>query len=263
MLVHILQILAISNVFVDAGYMKASDISSYLEAGTWSANFFQYTSPENVTNVVAQQIGGNTQYVYGFMRTFGFCLTPPGFLYTIFNVTSGLFLVYLFIFADVWRVIFGTTITRNFPNDPNYKLMLIGSFLLVCMNAAILTWLGVTSGFGVLASSGDFFNCLFSSLTVFIILALDETVLPFVRFCVEEAGWMNREGVMLPERLNLLYHGSQYYKPGYGQHWKHVILNGPVGSKLVAILNIFVMLAIIVAPLGVSIHAAVVSFKAC
>lgn len=256
-----MQLIALANVTDRAGWLYETKIANYLERGSWLSPGLVFGS-ENVTEVVHQFVDASEIRLFGRMPS-DFCLSAQGYQSTIFNLVCGVLLVYLFIFADMWKVIWNTTITRQFPSDPNYLLMMVGTVLLICENAAILTWLGVESGLSVIANSGEFFTVLLDSLVIFIILSLDDYVLPLVRFIVEEAGWMNPSGDMMEERLTLLTHGSQYYKPGYGHHWAHALCHDNCLKRTVAFFNIWITLAIVVAPLVNTIYVAINSFAPC
>ena len=170
----------------------------------------------------------------------------------------------MFIFADLWRVVFDTTITRSFPGDPYFHVVTLGAFWLVLMNSAILTWLGIESGFSVVSSAGEFKDVLFNSLANFIILELDDQALPLVRFIVEEVGHLDHEGWLKRDQLDKLTHGSQYYKPGYGTHWGHTIRHAP--SRLlraVAVIMVPIALGIVVVPVGVVLDDVFQSYVKC
>lgn len=199
----------------------------------------------------------------GLFDKYQFCLSEVAYFETIFNICSGLVLVFMFIFADLWRIVFSATITRSFPGDPHNRLIPLGAFYLACFQAVILTWLGVESGFSVVASAGDFSNVLYNSLANFIILSLDDQAMPFLRFIFEENGNLNHEGFLERPVLDSLTHGTQYFKPGYGVNWIKTIRTAPFVSRVIAVCAIPVVLTIVVAPLGVVIHFAVVSYARC
>lgn len=266
--IHGIQLVALYNYNALSGYILTDTINDYVERQYWVSNnaslqALTLTNPAELHYRLREIFGGSERPVIGSLEDFGFCMSNDGYLYGIFNIVVGLFFIYLFIFADLWRVIFSTIITRSFPSDPHFKLVLFGAFWLVCLNAAILTWLGVESGFSVIASHGDFYSVLFNSLNIFIILKLDETVLPLIRFFVEDYGHLDQHGNMSDERLKVLTHGVQYHKPGYGQRWVKNMTTGHPLLRVVAVLNVFVTSAIIAAPLGVTINYAIITFKAC
>jgi len=263
--IHGVQLVALYNYNALSGVILTETVNDYIERRYWFTNnaTLQQANPAVLHREVRLLLGGSEIPVVGSMQKFGFCLTPEGYSAAIFDTVVGLFFIYLFIFADVWKVVFNTIITRNFPEDPNFKLSLSGSFWLVCLNAAILTWLGVESGFAVIASHGDFYSVLFNALNIFIILAIDDTVLPLLRFLVEDWGHLDAQGEMSDERLKLITHGTQYHKPGYGQHWVANLHEGVLGLRVVAVLNILVVLAIIIAPLAVTISKAASTFVKC
>lgn len=261
-LIHVVQLIALFNVTGRAGRVSFSDVSNYLERDDWQS--LLAFDDANVTKVVHEHLGASEVNVRISMSSFGFCLTYSGYLDTIFNVTCGIVLIYLFIFADMWRVIWNTTITRQFPGDPNYQLMMFGTVWLVTVNATILTWLGVESGLSVLANSGEFITVLLDSLIIFIILALDDAVLPLIRFLIEEAGHMDEEGEMDLDQLDVLTHGSQYYKPGYGHHWGYALSShNPMGKRIASAFFILLTLGIVIAPLSATIVFAVQTFVQC
>ena len=263
--VHGIQIVALYNYNHSAGVILTDSINDYVERGYWvpSNISLQEANPAILYQSIRVLIGSSETDVIGCLDKYGFCLSDAGFQDAVFNVTIGLFFIYLFIFSDVWKVMFGTVVTRSFPSDPHFSLMLFGAFWLILLNATILTWLGVQSGFSVIASSGDFYAVLFNSLNIFIILKIDETVLPLIRFFVEDFGHLNAQGDMSDERLALLVHGTQYHKPGYGQHWIKNITTGPIALRIVAVLNAFVALGIVGVPLAITIYYTTVTFKRC
>ena len=257
-IIHGIQIIALYNYNALSGVILTDSINDYVEREYWlsyNQTFNQLDAAEKHL-AIRDLIGKSEVNVMSSMKDNGFCLSYDGFLVALFNLVVGLFFIYLFIFADIWKVIFATVITRNFPSDPNFKLSLGGAFWLVCLNAAILTWLGVESGFSVVASHGDFYTVLFNSLSIFIILSLDETVLPLVRFFIEDFGHVDIHGELDDERLALITHGGQYHKPGYGQHWIRNLTQGHIALRAVAFMNLLVAGTIVIAPLAVTINYA-------
>jgi hypothetical protein len=260
-LIHAIQLVALYNYNALSGVILSETVNDYVDRRSWIPlnTTLQQANPVIQHQEVRILLKGSEVPVVGSMAKYGFCFSEAGYSAAVFNVVIGIF----FIFADVWKVVFNTIITRNFPSDPNFKLALGGAFWLVCLNAAILTWLGVESGFSVVASHGDFFAVLFNVLNIFIILAIDETMLPLVRYLVEDWGHLDAQGELSDERLDLLTHGTEYHKPGYGHHWVASLHEGAFGLRLVAGLNILVVLAIIVAPLAVTINYAAITFVKC
>jgi hypothetical protein len=263
--IHGIQLVALYNYNSLSGVILTESINDYVERAYWIPNNLSISgaTPGNELGLVRAQFGGSEVQMIGVMTKYGYCLSPIGYYAQVINIVIGMGFVYLFIFADVWKVIFNTTITKNFPDEPNFKLCLFGAFWLVCLNAAILTWLGVESGFSVVASSGDFYNVLFNSLSIFIILSLDETILPLVRFFLEDWGHLNAQGELSEARLDQITHGGQYHKPGYGIHWGRNLTQGAFSLRLVAFLSLVIAMTIVVAPLGVSIDYATKSLVKC
>jgi len=261
----VIQIVALYNYNALAGVMVSTTIEIYLQLDTWVASnpLILHATTGNVSDAIRVVIGGSEVSALTVMLDYGFCMTPEGFLYLLFNLCCGFFFIYLFIFADVWRVIFATTITRSFPGEPNYYLCLFGVFWLVILNALVLTWLGVESGFSVIASGGEFDSVLFNSLSIFIILGVDETLLPTIRFLIEDIGHLDKGGNLSEDRLSLITHGCQYYKPGYGQHWVRTMTRGLLITRLIAFINFAIAATIVVAPLAVSISFAANSVVRC
>lgn len=268
--IHMIQIGAMYNLTGLSSYLVTDKIAVMLERGDWATTNTMLFAAKADPSTFPNKIHGyfNTSEIVlansGVMTQHGFCLTETGYMETIFNIASGLFLVYMFIFADLWRVIFATTITRNYSEDPHFKLMLAGVVWLIVLNSVILAWLGVESGFSVVTSAGEFSSVIFNSLANFLILSLDDEVLPLLRFILEENGKMDEEGWMGRKQLDLLTHGAQYYKPGYGQHWIKTLTSAPSPLlRLVALINIPIALGIVIAPLGFVIYTAVNTYVVC
>lgn len=267
-LVHLIQIGAMYNLTGLSSYVVTDKIAIMLERGDWrSTDPVLLAAQQNASafpDVVHGYFNSSEIRLPGAMREFGFCLSSTGYMEVVFNIAVGLFLVYMFIFADLWRVVFAMTVTRSLPGDPNLKLVLLGVVWLIVLNSLILAWLGAESGLSVVASGGEFSTVLFNSLTNFIILSLDDGVLPLLRFVLEENGHMDLDGFMGRKQLDLLTHGAQYYKPGYGAQWANTIRHAPQPViRAIAIINIPIVLSIVLVPLGISVASAVNSYEIC
>jgi hypothetical protein len=160
-------------------------------------------------------------------------------------------------------------LARSFPDREGFKglMMLFCNLVMVAANSAILAWLGVIAGQLVNSNCGSFAQVLNASLSVFIILQIDDEVLPFVRFWAEERGYLSRTGDLHSEQLNRLTFGNQYYKPGYAHYaLNNAMLGGKERNIILRILAVIlscVTIAIVVIPAAVTIAEASASFARC
>jgi hypothetical protein len=263
-IVYGIQLVALYNLNRASSYQDVNVIVKWLERGVWSCRnpAIDVTDHMNLPAKVRDLVGGSEMNIFD-MKLYGFCLSKRGQIDIFFNIGIGLIMIYLFLFFDLWFVIFDMPLTRNWVSEPHGVIMILGVLWLVVMNAAIITWLGVVSGFSVIANAADFYLVLFTSLQLFIIVVIDDTVLPAVRFLIEEFGRLDPLGNLQDEYLQLVTHGSQYYKPGYG-HSIVKNLTGPVMvNRVIAFIALILMSTIIVAPAVVTIVFAALTFEAC
>jgi len=265
-LVYGVQLVALYNLNRAASSLDTNVIVKWLERGDWAfvGTSINVTDVRNLPGQVRTVVDGSEISVFD-MTAYGFCLTRYGALNTFFNVSVGLTMIYLFLFFDLWFVIFDMPLTKNRPGEPHGVVMLLGTLWLVLMNSAVITWLGVISGFSVIANSADFYSVLFTSLQLFIILVIDDTVLPAVRFFVEEFGRLDEHGDFKEGVLMKLTHGSQYYKPGYGHSIAKILADKQEGMfvKSTAVFALVTMSTIIIAPAVATIVYAANTFKSC
>lgn len=257
------QLIALYNLNRGSSLLDTNVLVKWLERGLWANSGIAMDPSDTLTQRVRAVLHGSEISVFE-LKDYGFCLTPSGQSDVIFNVVVGLVMIYLFLFFDVWFVIFDMPLTRNYLNERHGLVMLLGVFWLVLINSAVITWLGVVSGFAVIANSGDFYSVLFQSLQLFIILVIDDTILPAIRFVTEEAGRLDEYGNLQEKELHALTHGSQYYKPGYGHSFVRLWRNGDGKlRKCLAMLSFLVMITIIVAPAVTTVVYAVNALKFC
>lgn len=262
--VYGIQLVALYNLNRASSYLDANVAVKWMERGLWGTRnpLIDIEDTRNLPDNVRLAVGGSEMDIFDF-KTFGFCLTPRGRVDFFFNIAVGLIMIYLFLFFDMWFVIFDMPLTRNFITERHGAIMLIGVVWLVIMNTAVITWLGVISGFSVLANAGDFYSVLFTSLQLFIILVIDDTVLPAIRFLIEENGRLDPYGNLSDEALKSLTHGTQYYKPGYGHSITRNLRGESKINRFIAVLAIFLMSTIITAPALVTIVRAALTFDSC
>jgi hypothetical protein len=263
--VYGIQLVALYNLNRGSTTVDANTAVKWLERGEWGSKnpAINVADTRNLPSQVRLLVDGSEFDIFD-TKSYGFCLNPSGQLDTFFNIFVGLIMIYLFLFFDLWFVVFDMPLTRNWAYEPHGVVMLIGVIWLVLMNSAIITWLGVISGFSVIANSGDFYSVLFTSLQLFIILVVDDTVLPAIRFLVEENGRLDQYGNLQPKFLKLVTHGSQYYKPGYGHRMFKVMLEDPnKAQRVLAFVAFFALLTIIIAPAVATIVKAAMTFESC
>ena len=259
------QLVALYNLNRASTIIDSNTIVKWLERGDWGTEspLIVVNDTRNLPDQVRLVVGGSEMDLLD-MQSKGFCLTRKGGVDLFFNIGNGLIIVYLFLFFDMWFVIFDMPLTRNWIHEKHGAVMLLGEVWLVLMNAAVITWLGVISGFSVLANSADFYSVLFTSLQLFIILVIDDAVLPAIRFFVEENGRLDTFGNLRDNFLMQLTHGSQYYKPGYGHSIARNLRTDPSAvHRAIALLSIFLLSTIISAPLIVTIAYAATTFRQC
>ena len=264
-LVYSIQLVALYNLNRDAASLQADQFASWLERGLFLSTDANVNVSDTfyLINQVRATFGGTAIQIVN-LPNYPFCLTYKGFIYVLFNVGVGLVMIYLFLFFDLWFVVFDMPLTRNWASERHGFSMLFGVIWLVLINSAVITWLGVVSGYSVIANAGDFYQVLFTSLQLFIVLVIDDTVLPAVRFFIEEAGRLDAFGNLKNEELNFLTHGSQYYKPGYGHNFvRNFNDKAHTATRILAFIAFIVMSTIIFAPAIVTIVNVSNSFKRC
>jgi len=263
-LIYGIQLVALYNLNRASSFIDTNVIVKWIERGEWGSKnpAIDVNDLTNLPDQVRNLVGGSEMDIFD-MKTFGFCLTRRGGVDMFFNIGVGLIMIYLFLFFDLWFVIFDMPLTRNWINEPHGAIMLFGVVWLVILNSAVITWLGVVSGFSVIANSGDFYSVLFTSLQLFIIVVIDDTVLPAVRYLVEELGRLDAYGNLETQYLVALTHGSQYYKPGYGHSIVRNLKDPSIINRLIAILAILLMSTIIIAPAVTTIVRAALTFEQC
>jgi len=264
-IIYGVQLVALYNLNRASSTVDVNVVIKWLERGEWKSTDtrIDVDDTRNLPDQVRLVVGGSEMDIFQ-MKNLKFCLTPLGGVDMFFNIGVGLIMIYLFLFFDLWFVIFDMPLTRNWIYEKHGAVMLFGVVWLVIMNSAVITWLGVVSGFSVIANSGDFYSVLFTSLQLFIILVIDDTVLPAIRFLVEENGRLDKYGNLKDEYLLQLTHGSQYYKPGYGHSIVRNLRNDPsLINRLIAIFAIVLMSTIIIAPAVVTIVFASITFAQC
>lgn len=269
---HLVQFLALANYNRLKTTVTVDDWGNLVEQGLISSTIpaIEFAAPGNASTNIRELVQGS-EFSSRDAPLLGFCVTATGQSFVGTNIVIGIGFVYLFIFQDLWRVIFSTTVTRSFPpgtvgikeNEPNWQIMIFGVLLLVIVNAAIQAWLGVEAGFSVIASGGSFRDILFNSLSIFIILKLDDVSLPLVRYLIEDWGSVDQYGNLDKERLDLLTHGSQYYKPGYGIHWGSHLMSGSILLRIISFCCLLLAFAFLAIPFGFTLDDAIVSFKLC
>ena len=154
-------------------------------------------------------------------------------------------------------------LARNFTGEPHAAIMYAGIFWVVSLNSAILTWLGVVAGQIIISNCGSFFDVLNTSLSVFIVLQIDDQVLPFTRWMVEVRGETDHKGVLPDNVLRRLTHGNQYYKPGYGHDWSKKLRDKRFVVRLLPIPLFIIVTAIIAVPAAATIAQAVLYLQIC
>jgi hypothetical protein len=263
-LIYLVQFVALYNLNRQSSFVDTNVLVKWLERGTWKANDarIQLNNTFDLPNQVRTVVEGSTLDIFD-LKAYQFCLTKAGQLDVFFNVGIGLIMIYLFLFFDLWFVVFDMPLVHNDINETHGFVMLMGVLWLVLLNSGVITWLGVISGFSVIANSGDFYSVLFTSLQLFIVLVIDDTVLPAVRFLIEEAGNLDSNGDLLPDQLDKLTHGSQYYKPGYGHRFVKNFLSTSFVMKITSALAFIMMSTIIIAPAVTTIVFAVRTFNSC
>lgn len=263
-LIYGVQLVALYNLNRASASVDVNVIVKWIERGEWNNknSFIEENNVGTLPDQIRALVGGSEMSIFD-MKTYGFCLTPRGGLDMFFNIGVGLIMIYLFLFFDLWFVIFDMPLTRNWIYEEHGFIMLVGVVWLVLMNSAVITWLGVVSGFSVIANSGDFYSVLFTSLQLFIVLVIDDTVLPAVRFLVEELGRLDAYGNLETEYLLKITHGSQYYKPGYGHSIMRNLKEPSIITKAIAVLAIILTSTIIIAPAVTTIVYAALTFEQC
>lgn len=221
------------------------------------------TNVTGIPNIVRETLGKSST-PYESLYDLGYCLTPTGEFEFAFNVGSGLFMIYLLIFQDIFNVIFDMPVTRNFPWErPDGVMMLLGEMWLVALNAAVLCWLGVVAGQYIISNAGSFPDVLNQVLNVFIVVAIDEQVLPLIRAWSEEANHLDMWGNLNSEQLDLLTHGSQYYKPGYGHNWMAKFRSKDLIFKVLPLSLLLIGMTIVIAPaVAISLQTSI-ALRAC
>lgn len=257
-----IQLVALYNLNRSSAMLDTNVLVKWLERDLWSNPNIAMHPSSTLTQRVRGALNGSEVSVFD-LRAYDFCLTPRGQYEVVFNIVIGLLMIYMFLFFDLWFVVFDMPLTKNKPYERHGVVMLLGVFWLVLMNSAVVTWLGVVSGFAVLANSGDFYSVLFQSLQLFIVLVIDDTVLPAVRFLVEEMGRLDEYGELKTEELHSLTHGSQYYKPGYGHSFVRLWRHGTGLNKFLAVVSFAVMVTIIVAPAVTTVVYATQALRFC
>lgn len=262
--VYCIQLVALYNLNRASSIVDVNVVVKWLERGEWGSK----NSIVNISDVrflpdqVRTVVGGSEMNIFD-MKNYGFCLTRVGGVDNFFNIGVGLIMIYLFLFFDLWFVVFDMPLTRNFIWEKHGAVMLLGTVWLVFLNSAVITWLGVISGFSVIANAGDFYSVLFTSLQLFIILVIDDTVLPAIRFLIEENNRLDQYGNLLDEHLINLTHGTAYYKPGYFHHVFRNLTGSSTINRVIAVVAIVLTLTIIVAPAVVTIVYTANTFSQC
>ena len=264
--IYIVQLVVLYNLGRFNSKMGADRMVAYVERLMFS-NYLVLHDPhapsDALYSTIVATFNGST---INFMNLYdkGYCLTNAGTYEAAFNVVAGLWLVYLFIFHDIFDIVFYMPLTRSFPGkEAKAPLMLLGTMLLVMTSAAIYVWLGVIAGQTVNANVGSFVDVLQSALSVFIVLQIDDQVLPFIRWFIEERGQLDEWGDLKIEQLRLLYHGAQYHRPGYGHNWITKMRNPNLVLRLLPIPLLLFSMSLVAVPLSVSIAQAAQALKHC
>lgn len=261
--VYGIQLVVLYNLWRLARYVKAGSLTEWIERDVIRNDQLQNSTIGSL-NADIRELIGSSEVDFINLPALGFCFSPDGYNEAIFNIGSGMLLIYLFLFFDFWNVIMSTTLTRSFPKEKNGLIMIFGELWLVFVNAAVIIWLGVVAGYSVLAAAGDFYTITQSSLELFIVLLIDETVLPAVRFVIEEKNYINPvSGELSDQRLLDVTHGKQYYKPGYGHRFLENFKSPNPVIKIVAIIAFTVMLFIVIGPFIIVLFDAIASIKLC
>ena len=135
-----------------------------------------------MADIVIDQVGANAFGVQELADHF--CFTEFGARTAMFNLLGGILLIYAFILRDTFFVIMDMPFARSMPGvDRNAPIMLFGSFALALQQAVLITTISIVSGLRILASVGDIYDIIETSVGLFIILAVDDVMLPSIR-CV-------------------------------------------------------------------------------
>ncbi len=256
-LVYVLQLICMYNLFRQARSTKTLTLAEWFERGYIKSPDVAVTEPDLIHHVIrtlAKNVEGDTFDLDVLnLPLLNACFTRTGYFSAVFNVVAGLVLIYAFLFFEMWSFIMDTPITRSFPGrERNGIIMVIGELWLVILNSAIVVWLGVISGYTVLASCLDFFTIMNTAFSLFIIIAIDDTVVPGIRFLVEEHGHIDiATGELKEYQLRLLTHGKQYYKPGYGQRWTINFRNPNILLRLVSFFMFIITISIVLVPFAI------------
>jgi len=255
--VYALQLVCMYNLFKQARNTTTLTLAQWFERGYLISPKVVTTDPEVLhasLRQLAKSIEGDTFDIDVLnLPKIEACFTPVGYTNAVYNVAAGLVLMYAFLFFEMWCFIMQTSITRSFPGrERNGLIMILGEIWLVLLNSAVVVWLGVICGYTVLASCVDFYLIMNTAFQLFIIIAIDDTILPGVRYLVEEHGHIDVvSGELKEDQLKLLTHGKQYYKPGYGHRWAKNFRNPSMFFRVIAYIMFVITVSIVFVPFGI------------
>jgi hypothetical protein len=238
------------NLGKHVGDVNVNDMIVWIETKRWTnPTIVPFPNSSHEIESTLRQSFQGSKIKYDQLYDLGWCLTSTGKFEAAFNVATGLVICYLFIFGDLFNVVMYMPLVRSFPQEPKGAFMLFANVWMVVLNGVVLTWLGVIAGEAVNGHASDFTSIINVALSVFIVVAIDNEVLPTIRALAEEFGYMDYRGVMNAEQLDRLTFGNQYYKPGYGHGWTHRFFEAPTPAlRIIPIVLLLITIAIIITP---------------
>jgi hypothetical protein len=99
-LIYALQLVVLYNLGRFSKTVSTDTMTEWIERKQWKNKFITNYTVDDLPDQV-RAVFGRSSVDYAFLDELGFCMTASGVFEVVFNVGSGLFLIYLFIFSDV------------------------------------------------------------------------------------------------------------------------------------------------------------------